>query len=497
MEKQDEQAKDIIEAIDDAYLEGSQATEADLIRQQAEAKVDRMGHGSTFRLLLEFSIPAVVGVVVQMLYNVIDAVYVGHSVGADGLAATTVANPLMTAMTALAMLIGVGGNALMAIRLGEGRREEAKRVLGASFILLMVVSVVVWIIGATLLTPILTLSGAEGEVFPLAQSFTVVLIAGCPLQFIAFGMNNFIRTAGYPNRALGSMLVGTGANIIFGYLFIVVFDAKMVGAGFATVCSWLVSALFVMQFFLKKKSPMPLRKENLHVRIRLAGRICVMGIAPAIMELGFAVSSALENNLLVTYGATDPVGVDGALAIMRVLSAVGMFTFMPMVGIASGAQPIVGYNYGAKKYDRMKRVVWQAMLLAAAITIPIWISVLVAPNLYANLFSLPIEYRQEAARALVLFLIFVPILSIQSIGSNYFNATGQAGKATILTLTRQILFLIPLLIFCPRILPLFTPLTPLESIWFAASISDITSVLIVSIFLLIEYRRLARLTTSR
>ena len=222
-----------------------------------------------------------------------------------------------------------------------------------------------------------------------------------------------------------------------------------------------------------------------------------MGIAPAIMELGFAVSSALENNLLVTYGATDPVGVDGALAIMRVLSAVGMFTFMPMVGIASGAQPIVGYNYGAKKYDRMKRVVWQAMLLAAAITIPIWISVLVAPNLYANLFSLPIEYRQEAARALVLFLIFVPILSIQSIGSNYFNATGQAGKATILTLTRQILFLIPLLIFCPRILPLFTPLTPLESIWFAASISDITSVLIVSIFLLIEYRRLARLTTSR
>lgn len=493
MDTKTTQAQEIIDALDDAYLEGADASEADQIRAQAEAKVDRMGHGSTFKLLLEFSIPAVVGVMVQMLYNVIDAVYVGHAVGADGLAATTVANPLMTAMVALAMLIGVGGNALMAIRLGEGKRDEARRVLGTSFILLMVVSVVIWIIGATLLTPILVVSGAEGEVLQLTQSFTTVLIAGCPLQFIAFGMNNFIRTAGYPNRALGSMLIGTAANVVFGYLFIVLLDGKMAGAGFATVCSWLLSAIFVMQFFLKKTSPMPLRKETLRLPMRLAGRICVMGIAPAIMQLGFAVSSAIENNLLVTYGASDPVGVDGALAIMRVLSAVGMFTFMPMVGIANGAQPIVGYNYGAKKYDRMKRVVLQAMALAAAITIPIWITVLVAPDMYANLFSLPQQYRKEAAWALVLFLIFVPILSIQTIGSNYFNATGQAAKATILTLTRQILFLIPLLIFCPRILPLFTPLSPLESVWFAASISDITSVLIVSVFLVFEYRRLKRL----
>lgn len=496
MNKADQQSQEIIEAIDDAYLEGSEAREADEIRKRAEEKVDRMGQGSTFKLLLEFSIPAVVGVVVQMLYNVIDAVYVGHAVGADGLAATTVANPLMTAMTALAMLIGVGGNALMAIRLGEGKREEARRVLGASFILLMLVSVVVWIVGATLLSPVLVLSGAEGEVLPLARSFTTILIAGCPFQFIAFGMNNFIRTAGYPNRALGSMLIGTAANVVFGYLFIVVLDAQMAGAGLATVCSWILSSIFVMQFFLKKKSPMPLRKETLHLRAPLAGRICVMGIAPAIMELGFAVSSALENNLLVTYGAADPVGIDGALAIMRVLSAVGMFTFMPMVGIASGAQPIIGYNYGAKKFDRMKRVVWQAMLLAAAITVPIWLSVLLAPDMYANLFSLPMQYRKEAAWALVLFLIFVPILSIQSIGSNYFNATGQAFKATILTLTRQILFLIPLLIFCPQILPLFTPLSPLESVWFAASISDITSVLIVSVFLVMELRRLRRISAA-
>ena len=320
-----------------------------------------------------------------------------------------------------------------------------------------------------------------------------VIVVGCPLQFVAFGMNNFIRTAGHPNRALGSMLIGTGANVVFGYLFIIVLDGGMRGAGFATVCSWALSALFVMQFYLKKDSPMPLSRPSLALRGRLALRICALGVAPCVMELGFAMSSAIENNLLVFYGASDPLGVDGALAVMRVLAAVGMFTFMPAMGIAMGAQPIIGYNYGARKYDRMKRVLLQAMGLGVAITVPVWATVILVPDMYAHLFGLPEEYMAETAWALVLFLVFVPILPIQSIGSNYFDATGQAVKATVLTLTRQILFLIPLLILCPIVLPQMTPLTPLESVWFAPSISDITSTLLVSVFLGFEWRRLRRL----
>ena len=471
-------------------------TEDEVRRRSNNHKIDRMGVESTFKLLLEFSIPAVVGVLVQMLYNVIDAVYVGHAVGADGLAATTVANPMMTAMVAVAMLVGVGGNALAAIKLGERKKAVAERVLGNSLVLLLAAAAVLWVVSFFALEPVLRYSGADGDVLPLAMDFMTVIVAGAPLQFIAFGMNNFIRTAGHPNRALGSMLIGTAANVVFGYLFIIVLEGGMRGAGLATVCSWALSAIFVMQFFLKKSSPMPLRVPSLMLQPRVALRICTLGIAPAVMELGFAVSSMIENNLLVFYGASDPLGVDGALAVMRVLSAVGLFTFMPAMGIAMGAQPIIGYNYGARQFDRMKRVLWQAIVLGIAITTPLWVTVVCAPDMYAHLFGLPRSYLAETAWALVLYLMFIPILPIQTIGANYFDATGQALKATVLTLTRQILFLIPLLVVCPMVLPQVLPLTPLESVWFAPSISDITSTLIVVGFLAAERRRLRRLESE-
>ena len=460
------------------------------VRGEGDQKIDRLGTESTFKLLLEFSIPAVVGVLVQMLYNVIDAVYVGHAVGADGLAATTVANPMMTAMVAVAMLVGVGGNALAAIKLGERKKDVAERVVGNSFVLLLGATVLLWTVAFFALEPILRYSGADGAVLPLALDFMTVIVAGCPLQFIAFGMNNFIRTAGHPNRALGSMLIGTGANVVLGYLFIIVLDGGMRGAGLATVCSWALSALFVMQFFLKKDSPMPMRRPSLSIDPRIALRICALGIAPCVMELGFAVSSMIENNLLVLYGAADALGVDGALAVMRVLSAVGLFTFMPAMGISMGAQPIIGYNYGARTFGRMKRVLVQAIALGIAITAPLWATVVLAPDMYAHLFGLPEQYMGETAWALVLYLMFIPILPIQTIGSNYFDATGQAVKATVLTLTRQILFLIPLLVFCPVVLPQILPITALESVWLAPSISDITSTLLVSGFLAVEWRRL-------
>ena len=211
-------------------------------QRAGDAKIDRMGTASTLKLLLEFSIPAVFGVLVQTLYNVIDAVYVGAAVGENGLAATTVANPAMTFMVAVAMLVGVGGNALAAIKLGERKKRVAERVLGNSFVLLVGAGVIAWIVGLVALDPILRASGADDAVLPHARTFMTVIIAGCPLQFVAFGMNNFIRTAGHPNRALGSMLVGTGANIVLGYLFIIVLGGGMMGAGLATVCSWALSA---------------------------------------------------------------------------------------------------------------------------------------------------------------------------------------------------------------------------------------------------------------
>ncbi|MEG0619952.1 MAG: MATE family efflux transporter [Raoultibacter sp.] len=460
------------------------------IPPQTDAKIDRMGTESTFKLLLEFSVPAVIGVLVQMLYNVIDAVYVGHAVGPDGLAATTVANPLMTAIIALAMLVGVGGNAVCAIKLGEGKKQVAQRVLGNAFTLLLLVSAAIWVIAAVAMDPILRYSGADDIVMPYAKTFVTIIVIGCPLQFISFGMNNFIRTAGHPNRALGSMLIGTGANIVLGYLFIIVFGWGMLGAGFATLLSWGISAAFVMQFFLSKNSPMPLRLKSLAIKPKIALRIFALGLAPSIMEMGFAVSSMIENNLLTFYGATDPLGADGALAVMRVLASVGLLVVMPSMGLSMGSQPIIGYNYGAKNYDRMKATLRQAILMGIAITTPLWLSVILLPDMYSHLFGLPEQYIAATSWALIAYLIFIPILPVAIVGANYFDATGQAFKATVLTLTRQILFLIPLLLICPILLPQIIPVSALQSVFIAPSISDITSTLLVGGFLLAEWRRL-------
>ncbi|MEG0303720.1 MAG: MATE family efflux transporter [Gordonibacter sp.] len=480
-------------ALDTGDLEVAVPVERTENQRAGDAKITRMGTDSTLKLLLEFSVPAVVGVLVQTLYNVIDAMYVGAAVGADGLAATTVANPAMTFMVAIAMLVGVGGNALAAIKLGERKKRVAERVLGNSFVLLLVAGVIVWIVGLVALDPILRASGADDVVLPHAHAFMIVIVAGCPLQFIAFGMNNFIRTAGHPNRALGSMLIGTGANVVLGYLFVMVLDGGMTGAALATVCSWALSAAFVMQFFLARKSPMPLRRVSLGIKAKVALRICALGVAPAVMELGFAVSNMIMNNLLMSFGAHDALGSDGALAVMRVLSAVGLFTIMPSMGIAMGAQPIIGYNYGARNFGRMKRTLGQAIVLGVAITTPLWLSVLFLPDMYSHMFSLPAEYLDITAWALVAYLVFIPIIPVSLIGSNYFDATGQAFKATVLTLTRQILFFIPLLLSAPYILPGLLGITPLQSLFLAPSISDITSILVVLTFLAFEWRRLRKL----
>ena len=459
-------------------------------KSRSDRKIDRLGTESTFKLLLEFSIPAVAGMLVQMLYNVIDAVYVGHAVGADGLATTTVANPMMTAMVAVAMLVGVGGNALAAIKLGERKKGVAERdgqqLRAAADRHGGAVGIAIFA-----LEPILRYSGADGSVLPLALDFMTVIVAGCPLQFIAFGMNNFIRTAGHPNRALGSMLVGTGANVVLGYP--VHHRARRRHARRRAghrVLMGALSALFVMQFFLKKAhpclAPSVAVARPAHRAARLRPRNRSVRHATGLRRVVYD----REQPVGAVRGAADALGVDGALAVMRVLSAVGLFTFMPAMGIAMGAQPIVGYNYGARAYGRMKLVLVQAIVLGIAITTPLWATVVLAPDLYAHLFGLPEIYMKETAWALVLYLMFIPILPIQTIGSNYFDATGQAAKATVLTLTRQILFLIPLLVSCPLVLPQVLPITALESVWLAPSISDITSTLIVSGFLAFEWRRL-------
>ncbi len=460
------------------------------VKEQKITSYSRLGTQNIVKLLIEFSIPALIALVVQNLYNIIDGIFVGHGVGDLGLAATTVAVPTMTIMVALSMLIGVGGNAICAIRLGEGNQHEAERITAQSFMLLVVFALAVSAIGFVLLDPILVLSGATAETMGLAKDFCTILLAGYVLQSVGFGMNNFIRTAGAPNMALFSMVCGTAVNLILCYLFVLQYNWGIKGAGYATVIAWATSCAIVMWFFLSGRSSLKLNFSLIGLDIKLALRILALGLAPAILQLGFGVLTMIENNLLIYWGSQDPLGSDGALAVMGVAARVGMITIVPALAFMQGAQPIVGFNYGAKQYLRVRRTVYAAMIGATLIILIPWLFMMVFPQDVARLFGLADAVAHEAAVSLIYWIVFVPILSVMIIGSNYFEATGQALKSTMLSLTRQFILLIPMLLILPGLLPQYFPITSVETVFFSASISDITSTILVLSFFIPEMRKL-------
>lgn len=451
----------------------------------------RLGSEPVLKLLIEFSIPALIGLVVQALYNIVDAIYVGHGVGELGLAATTVSFPAMTGMIAVSFLMGFGGNSLAAIKLGEGDKDEAEKIL-ANTLLLLIVGYIITIIPAFIfLDQLLIMSGSSQEVLPYARDFMQIIFIGGIFQVVSYGLNNFIRTSGYPKTALVTMLVGIAVNVVLGYLFVLQFDWGMKGAAWATVLSWFISTLAVFIFFIPESTPLRFKKENFALDTSRVMRIISLGVPQAALQLAMAIINVVENNLITMYGATDTVmGVAGGLAAMSVLGRVGFLSIVPALGFAQGAQPILGFNYGAKKYDRIISTVKWAIGIATVMVTLFWITVLITPEFYVRLFGLEGDHIEYTSFALILYLIFIPIISFQIIGSNYFQATGQALKATVLTLTRQLIFLIPLLIITPRIAPSLMGLTEMQSVFFAPSISDITSALIVAAFLFPEIKRL-------
>ena len=463
----------------------------DVVQSEHEDVFVRMGTEHTTKLLLEYSLPALAGLMVQVLYSVVDAIFIGNGVGQIGLAVTTVAFPMLTLMTALSMLVGTGGNALAAIRLGENNKQEAEVILGHCFTMLLVTSAVVFGISVLAMEPILRISGAIDEVVPLASSFLTILTGGFIFQAAGFGMNNFIRTTGAPMRAFLTMVVGAVCNIVLDYLFVIRFGWGIDGAAWATVIAWAVSAATVLMYFVSAKAPLRLRACNLRLGFHLDMRILALGMPAAILQLGTMVVVLFENHLLTFYGASDPLfGVDGALAVMSVLGRVGGFVVLPATAFALGSQPIIGFCYGARMYDRMYATLKQAIAMGIAVTTPLWAVTLVFPDAISMLFGLDQAYWDSTARFMIYYLALCPIIPIQIIGSNYFEATGQATKASLLTLTRQFIFLIPLLLWCPAHLPSLFPISSLESIFLSATISDVTSCLVVLVALVPEIHRL-------
>lgn len=474
----------------EAGLEGE--TSGLSFAQDNNEKVMRLGTAPVGRLLFEFGVPAVTAIVLNGLYNVIDSVFLGQAMGKIGLAATTVAAPPMTILLAICMLAGAGGNALAAILLGEGKRDRAEMALGNTMFIVLVEAIPVAIVATFGLDPILRFVGATDETLPYARLFMQIICYGFIFNNIAFGINNFIRTAGAPYLALATAAMGTVVCIGLNYLFVLVFGWGVAGSASATVLGQVASSAWVLWYFTRsKKAPFKLRARCLRPEGKLCLRILAMGLAPFALQCAAAINQMAGNFVISGLGALDPIGTDGALASIGVVMKIVMFSIFPAIGVATAAQPILGFNVGARKYDRVKRTFFAALGTATVILTALFAVVHIWPVQLVAMFGVEQELMDFSIDALKVMTILLPIVSIQIIGSNYFQATGQPMKSAILSVTRQIIFQLPLYFIIPAVVPgLFPGVSQLFSFCFAFPVSDGLSIVFCGIFLLVEIRRL-------
>ena len=468
---------------------------------EAVERVTRMGNASIPKLIVEFAVPSVVGMVVNGSYNIIDSIFLGHAVGEIGLSAVTVANPIMIVFMALAMLVGNGGNALAALRLGEGKRDAAERSLGNVVFL----SIVLWILVAlaaanpALMDMLLSASSATDEVRPYAHTFIQILCFGFVLQSISMGVNNFIRTCGAPNMALGTMVIGLVAATLFNFWFVIINGWGVAGSAYATLLGQACSAITVLWYFIFKKNvPMRLRMHCIVPDGKIVTTILAYGFPSFAIQAGMAVVNFVLNYQLAKYGGISSIGAVNALASIGVINRIGMFVVMPLIGISIALQPLLGFNYGARKIDRVRKTLWLGIAIATGIALIEWIAIMVFPEAIINAFGIRnVELLAFTIFALKVQFIMLPLVGFQIVGANYFQATGQPLKSIFLTLTRQILFLVPLLFILPNILPTIAPeFDGLDALYFATPLADFLAIFTVAVFIAWEMRRLRRMTVS-
>ncbi len=465
---------------------------------KAHDKVTRMGTESIPRLITEFAIPSILGMLVNGAYNVIDSIFLGQAMGEIGLSCATVAMPIMTVFMALSMLVGNGGNALAALRMGEGKPDEAERSLGNTVSLSIILSVVVAIIVMipACIDSLLSISGATAEVWEYSRQFIQIISLGFIFQCIGMGVNNFIRTAGAPNRALGTMLIGAIGCTVFNALFVLVMGLGVVGSALATLCGQGLSCVAVLWYFCMTKGvPMRLRASRMRLHGQTVRLILTLGLASFLVQVAAAVVNFILNNLLNIYGTQSVIGAEGALASIGVVQRVASFVVLPLIGMAIAIQPLLGFNYGARLYPRVRKTLGWGVAGATCMAVAMWALVHIFPTQIVGFFGITDSSLVDfTVFALKVQLLMIPIVGFQIVGSNYFQATGQPLKSVFLSLTRQILFLIPALLLLPGFLPTILPqYTALDALYFAAPVADCLSIIVTFIFVMVELGRLKKL----
>ena len=462
-------------------------------KKRAKSDPTRLGREKIGKLLLEFAAPAIVGMLFNTMYNIIDTAFLQRSVGDAGAAVATLAFPVMTLMMGLSLLAGQGGNALAAIRMGEGKMHQVEKILGNTVLLLIVIAAL--IAGGSLLfmDQILDVLSTPAELRESTQAFVQIICCGFVFQSLGMGVGNFLRTAGRPNLAMITQALGTLGCIVLNYLFVMLWGWGVAGSAWATILGQVFGMIPTVGFFIFTKStPFRLRLANLAPDFRLMGRILVMGIASFVTQVGSMFTSLVFNMVVTEYALIDGVAADTALAALGIAFKATTLAFTPMLGIMIASQPIIGFNFGAKLWNRVLQTLKLSIIACMVMGFTFTALAFTVPEPIVGIFGVKGEGLEIAVQALgVMTLLFGPV-GFQVMGGSYFQSSGQPIKSAVLEMTRQILFLIPMYLLLPPVYMALFGFTGLQGVMACLPSADFASIVVTLIFVVHELRKIRR-----
>lgn len=445
--------------------------------------INPLGTEAVLKLLQRFTIPSIIAMLVSALYNIVDQFFIGRYVGELGNAATNISFPLSISCTAIALMFGIGGASAFNLAMGRGEREEAGHFIGNAISMMLIVGTLLCIGTQLFLEQMLIFFGAPDDVLPFAVVYTRITSIGFPFLIIGTGGGHLIRADGSPKMTMVCNMTGAVINTVLDYIFVSVCEWGMAGAAYATIIGQIFAAGLAFRYFLHYKT-VKLTRKHLKLKCKTVGRVISLGAAPCSNQLAMMIVQIAMNKSLKYYGAMSSYGEAIPLACSGIISKVNMVFFSFIIGISQGLQPIVSFNYGAGKYERVKKAYLTAISAGAVLSVTAFCMFQFFPRQIISLFGDGSDaYYDFAVRYFRIFLFFTFLNFAQPITSNFFTAIGKPVKGVFLSLTRQILFLLPLII----ILPLFMQI---DGILYAGPAADIIAALVTVIMITVELRHI-------
>ena len=438
-----------------------------------------LGKERVGKLLLQYSIPAIIGMTITSIYNIIDSIFIGHGIGAMAIAGLAVSFPLMNLVVAFGTLVSAGGSTIASIRLGQKDMKGATQILSHTFMLSLISSVLFGLLSLIFLDEILTFFGASQETLPYARDFMQIILIGNPLAYIMISLNNVMRATGYPQKAMYTSMVTVVINLILAPIFIFQFQWGMRGAALATILSQLVGMIWVLAHFLNKSNTIHFEGKVWKLKSRIVNSIFAIGMSPFLMNVCACVIVIIINNSLRTYGGDMAIGAYGIINRLITLYV------MIVLGLTMGMQPIVGYNFGANQIERVKRTLRLGIISGVVITTSGFLICELFPHAVSALFTDSDELIDLAVDGLRFAVLMFPFVGAQIVIGNFFQSIGKAKISIFLSLTRQLLYLLPCLLLFPQ-------WWQLKGVWVSMPVADALAFVTAVVSLAVYIKKVTR-----